>query len=193
MSHGRAGSSRSLIRPVWILVLMMLSSGVLCHAQRLYVSGHREIMLRSGPSVEHRILAVLQTGNHMEVVSEEGDYNLVVLPDGRQGYVLKSFLTDEAPPQRQVDELTAKVEAQAGELELLRNRNAELMADNDSLTKNNQSDKRVLRRLQQESSDLQRDIRLRWFVAGAGVLLTGWLLGWTRVRLRRRARSRSFT
>ena len=181
------------VRTGWLIVLIGLLSGSFSHAQTVYVSGYREIMLRSGPSVGHRIIAALRTGNEMQIVGAEGDYNLVSLPDGRQGYVLKSFLTEEAPPLRQVEELTTKVEAQAAELEQLRGENLQLLAQNEKLNNNNQSDKRLLRRLQQESTDLQRDMRLWWFVAGAGVLLIGWLLGWTRVRLRRRARSRSFT
>ncbi len=190
--HDRLGRTRSPVRAVWLIGLMVLLSGASSHAQTLYVSGYREIMLRTGPSVEHRIIAVLTTGNELEVIREDNDYNLVSLPDGRQGYVLKSFLTNEAPPRRQIAELTAKLEAQATELEHLRGEHARLMAANDKLHTDYQSDKRLLRRLQQESTDLKRDMRLWWFVAGAGVLLTGWLMGWTRVRLRRRARSRGF-
>lgn len=171
----------------------MLLSGGSAHAETFYVSGHRELMLRTGPSVEHRIIAVLRTGNDMQVLGQEGDYNLVSLPDGRQGYVLKNFLTNEPPPERRIEDLTAKVDAQAAELKQLRSENLQLVAANDKLNKDNQNDKRHLRQLQQESTSLQRDMRLWWFVAGAGVLLIGWLMGWTRVRLRRRARSRSFT
>ncbi len=195
MNHprNRLNRIRGALRPAWLLGLVMLLSGPLSHAQTVYVSGHREIMLRSGPSVAHRIIAALQTGNEMEVEGEEGEYSLVSLPDGRRGYVLKNFLTTEAPPQRRVEELTAKVEAQAAELEQLRGENLQLAADNDKLSKETVNDKRLLRRLRQESSNLQRDMRLWWFVAGAGVLLIGWLMGWTRVRLRRKARARSFT
>ncbi len=189
--HDR-GRTCSPVRAVWLTGLMLLLSGASSHAQTLYVSGYREIMLRTGPSVEHRIIAVLRTGNEMEVIREENDYSLVSLPDGRQGYVLKSFLTNEAPPRRQIEELTAKLEAQATELEHLRSEHARLMAASDKLSADYQSDKRLLQRLRQESTDLQRDMRLWWFLAGAGVLLIGWLMGWTRVRLRRRARSRSF-
>ena len=181
------------VRAGWLVVLTILFSASFSHAQKVYVSGYREVMLRSGPSVEHRIIAALRTGNEMEIVGAEGDYNLVSLPDGRQGYVLKSFLTEEAPPLRRVEELTAKVEAQAAELEQLRGENLQLMAENEKLNNNYQSDQRLLRRLQQESTNLQRDMRLWWFVAGAGILLIGWLMGWTRLRLRRKARARSFT
>ena len=191
--HGRLTRTLGAVRPVWLIGLILLLSSAFSHAETLYVSGYREIMLRTGPSVQHRIIAVLKTGNEVEAVGTEGDYHLVSLPDGRQGYVLNSFLTNEAPPQRRIEDLTAKVEAQAAELDQLRGEHLQVMAENDKLNKDNQSDRRQLRRLQQESTDLQRDMRLAWFVAGAGVLLIGWLLGWTRVRLRRRARARSFT
>ena len=191
--HDRLRRTRSVVRPVWLIGLILLLSGAFSYAETLYVSGYREIMLRTGPSVGHRIIAVLKTGNDVEAVGTEGDYHLVSLPDGRQGYVLKSFLTNEAPPQRQIEELTAKVEAQAAELDQLRGEHLQVMAENDKLNKDNQSDRRQLRRLQQESTDIERDTRLAWFVAGAGVLLIGWLMGWTRVRLRRKARARSFT
>lgn len=190
-NHGRA-RTRSAVRKGWLTGLALLSWGVLGHAETVYVSGHREIMLRSGPSVEHRILAVLETGNRMETQGEEGNYQLVTLPDGRQGYVLKSFLTTEAPPRRRVQRLTAKVESQAAELGRLRTENSQLKADNERLTSDNLNNERQLRRLQRERADHRQDVRLWWFVAGAGVLLTGWLMGWTRVRLRRKARSRSF-
>ena len=191
--HGRLTRTLGAVRAVWLIGLILLLSSAFSHAETLYVSGYREIMLRTGPSVQHRIIAVLKTGNAVEAVGTEGDYHLVSLPDGRQGYVLNSFLTNEAPPRRQIEDLTAKVEAQAAELDQLRGEHLQVMAENDKLNKDNQSDKRLLRRLQQESTDIERDTRLAWFVAGAGVLLIGWLMGWTRVRLRRKARARSFS
>lgn len=177
----------------WFTALAVLLSWAAAHAETLYVSGYREVMLRTGPSVEHRIIAVLKTGNPVEVVGTEGDYNLVSLPDGRQGYVPRNFLTGETPPQRRLAELTARVEAQGAELERLRSQNRQLAADHDKLGKDHASDKRLLQRLQQESSEVERDERLSWFLAGAGVLLIGWVMGWTRLRLRRKTRARSFT
>lgn len=181
------------VRRLGFAAVCVLAFSVVCHAQSAYISGYREVMLRTGPSVEHRILAVLRTGNEMEVLGEDGDYNLVSLPDGRQGYVLKSFLTNEAPPERRLEELSEMVETQAAELERLRNQNRNLMARNDKLAKDNEGDRRLLQRLQQESANLERDERLWWFMSGAGVLLVGWVLGMTRLRLRRKARARSFT
>lgn len=181
------------LRRMGLAALWLLAFDALCHAQLAYITGYREVMLRTGPSVEHRILAVLRTGNEMEVLGEDGDYNLVSLPDGRQGYVLKSFLTNEAPAERRLEELTGMVETQTVELERLRNENRNLMARNDKLVKDHEGDRDMLQRLQQESASRERDERMWWFVSGAGVLLVGWLLGMTRVRLRRKARARSFT
>ena len=181
------------IRRAGLAGLLLLLSGALCHAQTVYVNGYREVMLRSGPSVEHRIIAVLRTGNDMEVLGEDGDYNLISLPDGRQGYVLKSFLTEEAPPERRVEDLSATVQTQAAELEDLRARNQRLTARTETLVEELQRSRGTLERIQRESSSLERDTRLWWFGAGAGVLLLGWIMGMTRLRLRRKARARSFT
>ncbi len=181
------------VRRVGLAAFWILAFSTLCHAQPAYISGYREVMLRTGPSVEHRILAVLRTGNELEIIGEDADYNFVSLPDGRQGYVLKSFLTTEAPPQRRLEELNEMVETQAAELEQLRNENQDLMARNDKLANDNEGDRRLLQRLQQERANIQRDERVWWFISGAGVLLVGWLMGMTRVRLRRKVRARSFT
>ncbi|MCY4488068.1 MAG: TIGR04211 family SH3 domain-containing protein [Deltaproteobacteria bacterium] len=188
MEQASVTARRVALAALWVLAL-----SALCHAQSAYISGYREVMLRSGPSVEHRILAVLRTGNEMDILGEDGDYNLVSLPDGREGYVLKSFLTNEAPPERRLEELTAVVDTQATELQRLRNENRDLVARNDKLTEDHEGERRQLQRLQQESANLERDERLWWFGSGAGVLLVGWLMGMTRVRLRRKARARSFT
>ncbi len=181
------------VRCLWLAALWTFALTGLCHAQSAYVSGYREVMLRTGPSVGHRILAVLKTGNEMRILGEEGEYNRVSLPDGRQGYVLKNFLTNEAPPERRLEELSERVEVQAAELERLRDENRNLTERNDKLANDHEGDRRLLQRLQREAANFERDERLWWFISGAGVLLIGWLLGMTRVRLRRKARTRSFT
>ncbi len=191
--HREPGRIRGLARAGWLMSLGMFLSAGLAHPETVYVSGYREVMVRTGPTVRHRIIAVLKTGNPMQTLGQEGDYDQVSLPDGRQGYVLRSFLTREPPLQRQVEELNAKVETQATELEQLRGENQRLMATHDKLTEDHLSDRQRLRQLQQESNTIQRDMRLWWFVTGAGVLFIGWLMGWTRVRLWRKARFRSFT
>ncbi len=159
----------------------------LTQAKDFYVSGHREIQVRTGPGDQSNAFATLKTGQKMQRVSQEGDYYLVKIPDGRRGYVLKKNLTDETPPEYRLGELEAKVKQQVEEIKQLRQENNGLIEAADVQTRREAEVKTELEQLQAGRSNIQRDRNLTWFLAGAGVLLVGWLIGW-RFRLRGKSR-----
>jgi SH3 domain protein len=141
---------------------------------------------------------MLKTGQAMTLIREEGDYYLVSLTNGRRGYVLKSYLTDEAPAehhlqavqenaQKQVKMLEEHVQRQAEELEQLRQENARLAEMASAQAERESAAQAELQQLQAERGHLS------WFLAGAGVLFLGWLLGWTRVGLWRKTRRQGLT
>ena len=167
------------------LLLSLLPS--LTQAKDFYVSGHREIQVRTGPGEENNTFATLKTGQKMQRVSREGDYYLVKIPDGRRGYILKKNLTDKAPPEYKLGTLEAKVKQQAEEIKQLRQENKGLIEAAGVQTNREAEVKTELEQLQAERSNIQRDRNLTWFLAGAGVLLVGWLIGW-RFKLRSKSR-----
>ena len=115
-------------RPPIIFVLVLLSPAF-CHAQDLYVSGYRELMLRTGPHLDNRIIAVLKTGDAVTLIREAGeDYYLVALPDDRQGYILKGYVTEQIPATHRVQVLEEQVTKQTQELDRLREENTRLQA-----------------------------------------------------------------
>jgi SH3 domain protein len=195
MTQHYPASARGIRTLCHVLAWIALTSvfhGSPGHAETLYVSGYREIMLRTGPSVQHKILAVLKTGEEMTRLGVEGDYYRVSLPDGKQGYVLKTFVAVEPPPQRSLRKLEQRVKSQTEELEALRHENARLKEASARIERDASAQHVLLKQLEQERADLRRDNNLWWFLAGAGVLLAGWLMGWTRLRLKRRTRRNSF-
>jgi SH3 domain protein len=159
----------------------------LTQAKDFYVSGYREIEIRTGPGEQNNAFATLKTGQKMQRVSQEGDYYLVKIPDGRRGYVLKKNLTDKAPPEYQLSELEAKVKQQAQEIKQLRQENNGLIEAADVQANREAEVKTELEQLQADRSNIQHDRNLTWFLAGAGVLLVGWLIGW-RFKLRSKSR-----
>ena len=109
----------------WITFTGVFYAGPV-YAVTLYVSGYREIMLRAGPSGQHKILSVLKTGDEMRRLGVQGDYYRVSLPDGKRGYVLKTFVAKEAPPHLSLKKLEERVRSQTEQLEVLRRENAQL-------------------------------------------------------------------
>lgn len=79
---------------VFILSLLVLFPAV---AEKRYVSDQLNITLRSGPGEEYRILKMLKTGTHLELIeaSEDGQYSKVVTDKGLEGWASSRFLVDE--------------------------------------------------------------------------------------------------
>ncbi len=174
-----------------IIFILVLLFPPFCYAQDLYVSGYRELMLRTGPSQGNKIIAVLKTGQAVKLISEAGeDYYRVALSDGRQGYVLKRYVTERIPPAHRVRVLEDQVAKQTQELNRLREDNTRLQAAQEGTQRSAAEQEALLQTITAERNQLRRDTEISSFLAGAGVLLIGWLLGWTRLRLRRKSQRR---
>jgi SH3 domain protein len=86
-----------------ILIFLLLGWAVLlthhpCWAARAYVTDTFEITLRTGPTIENKIVAMLSSGQAVEVLETQGDWNLVRIPDGgKEGWVFSRFLIARLP------------------------------------------------------------------------------------------------
>ena len=183
--------SNVVMRKLPILFVLVLLFPNFCQARDLYVSGYREVMVRTGPSLGNKIIAVLKTGNAVKLIREaEEDYYLVTLPDGREGYILKGYVTEQIPTAHRVQLLEDQVAKQNQELARLREENTLLQAAREEIQRDEAEHTAQIQTLTLERNQLRRDASVSSFLAGAGVLLIGWLLGWTRLRLRRKSQRR---
>lgn len=179
------------MRKLLVLIVLALLFPPVGQAQNLYVSDYRELMLRTGPSPSNKIVAVLKTGDAVTLIRKaEGDYSLVTLPDGRQGYVASRYLTEQIPTAHRIQLLEDQVAKQSQDLARLREENTLLQAAREETQRTATEQKAQLETMTIERNQLQQNTRISSFLAGAGVLLIGWLLGWTRLRLRRKSQRR---
>jgi SH3 domain protein len=185
-------------------LIIVLLCGLLCFpgvvlGKSLYVSGYREVMLRTGPSLENKILAILKTGQEVSVLGEDGDYYIVSTPNGTKGYILKTYMTDQIPAETRLQELEqktqermkqleAKTQEQEQELVTLREERAQLLAAKQQAEATVTQQSELVSQLQEQQDTAASERERGWFVAGAGVLLTGLLLGWLWGRTGRRNR-----
>lgn len=176
---------RSIIAALCMLILFP-TVGL---GKSLYVKDTSEALLRTGPSLSNKILVILKPGQEVSLVREEGDYYVVATPNGTQGYVLKYLMTDQSSTevrlqelkqktQQRIRELETRTQEQEKELATLREeqgrledakKQAEVMASRQA---------ELVSQLQKQQSRAQSREAIRWFLAGAGVLLTGMILGW---------------
>ena len=86
-----------IFKHVVFTVAVLLLAGGFSHAEQMYVKGITQITMRSEPGVRHSILAMLESGTRLEMLQEKPDWSKVRLSDGREGWVLSRFVTEEKP------------------------------------------------------------------------------------------------
>lgn len=193
-----------------VLALVSLMWAASASAQEmLYVTDELRITVRSGPSMQNKVIAMISTGQKVTLLgSENSGWVLVRLENGKEGWALSRFLTKERPAKLRLAELDPKNKDMSRRLEELYRENQRL---NDSLAEaqtaasdlqtrysklkdesadflrlkqehlklkkefNEQANK--LKELSVEKQSLEFSNDLKWFLAGAGVLVVGWFMG----------------
>jgi len=204
------------------LVLCLFSTAV--HGETMYVSDILKLTLRTGPSTENKILAVIASGQTMEIVDFGQEWSQVQLPNGKEGWVLSRYLTRNETNNVKLDRLQAKHKNLTTQAAALLEENNRLQAENKKLTtefKTNKkqtdkarSDYETLKteaaeflnlkskykeavsqlseqtakaeKFEEQLNKLEMSTYIKWFLAGSGVLIAGFLIGFSTKRQRRR-------
>ncbi len=208
-----------------IAICLLLSFTVVQAADLKYVTDRLQITMRTGQGLEHKILAMIKSGEEVEALQEDGQWTMIRLSDGKEGWVLSRFLTSKKPNRIMLEELEKMNETLSSQNALLVKENEELKGKTEQISadlaekeKNLQKHKSAYESLKQEYADflklkanykesvkIQKELTektnkmeeelnylrtqhiFKWFLAGAGVLLFGFLIGFSARRSRRRS------
>ena len=136
--------SITLILVSWLII-------VGASAATLYVSDTTlKANVRTGTSIDNRIIAMLTPGTVVTLVAEEDGWAEVSLDDGRTGWILRRYLS-ERPPWR----VTAEKLAREGQE--LRARLGRVELDNRTLTQRNATFEKEVNQRQQELESVRKE------------------------------------
>jgi SH3 domain protein len=205
--------------------ICLLCAGVSASAETWYITDSVEITLRTGPGIDHKIIAMLRSGQPLEVVEPGEEWTEIVTPAGTTGWVLNRFLSATPPARLELDGLRERYKTVTLQAADLQDENNRLKAENRQMQTELEQDAKKLAALQQtydtlksESADfftlkskykkaaaglaqisekakrletevqeLQFNKNIRWFLTGAGVLVFGFIIGFSAKRQRRRS------
>jgi SH3 domain protein len=205
-----------------LLLLIPLASYV--QARTYYVAPSTEVPIRTGKSTQKKIVAVLSDGTQVELLKEEDGWAYIRTQGGKEGWIIRRYLTPDLPPKLQVEVLKKRNKELKEKYSQLKKRFSEISASGSScqqqLTacisekediKNDYEalkteaaqviqTKKLLMETQKELSktrarlaasqkkvhDLEAGSSVKWFLAGAGVLLLGWIIGLATAKRKRR-------
>jgi SH3 domain protein len=128
------------------------------YAETMYVSDKMKITFRTGPGNDRKITSLLTSGQRVDVIQSSGDWVQVLLPDGKEGWVLNQYLTADVPCGTQIERLRQAHQDLKAQTTVLKEENTALKTDKkiltDTLTKNKlelQASKTQYDTLQKES------------------------------------------
>ena len=103
-----------MIRISLFLLLLFVGTAQLHAAEVKYVTDIFEVTMRSGTTTSNSIVRLLRSGQSVTVLEEDpvSQYSMVEIDDGKQGYVLSRFLTDEPAARETLQDLLGKYESQ---------------------------------------------------------------------------------
>ena len=192
-------------------------------ARTMYTTDTFEIVVRSAKQIVGRnIIKVLPSGAPLEVRDLDDVWASVRLEDGRTGFVETKQLIEREPYKVTAERLQLEIsqhrertatltqhvtnlrqaEAQLHDIsqkyEQLRQdaNTAEQLETKAKYTALQQAHAETLQQLaalNEAHTSLQNSTRLSWFLGGAGVILTGWVLGLTSARWRGRRRQTGYS
>jgi SH3 domain protein len=208
-------------RILWAVACLLGLAGP-AWAETVYVTDILKLSLRAEPGNEQKSIAVVESGQQLELLKAGETWSQVQLPNGTQGYLFTRYLTQQPPARHRFDQLTEKNKNLTAQASGLQEENNRLKAEIGKLAAaaaDHQKETDAVRRdyeafkaqaadvaglkgrydaavaeldqknkeiavLNQEST-IFRDVDRYWFLAGAGVLLAGLLIGFSLKRQRR--------
>jgi len=143
-----------------VVGISLLLFSVSVQAETMYVADIVKITLRTGPGADHRVVAMLQTGQEVETLRSEDEWTLVKLASGKEGWVISRLLTSDKPKTVLLEQTVEKSKALAAQVSDLTNKNQKLSEANKGLEnqlvqlqKKLEETGRAYEELQKESSE----------------------------------------
>ena len=131
-----------------LIVFLAMLTAFSGWAESLYVKPSSEITMRRGKGTDFKIIAVLKDGTPVELLAESDDWAQVMLESGKEGWVLRRFLSATPPLDQQVELLQREKEVLTETTQTLKNRVDQLTAEKDE----------VERRLGDEKNEVEREL-----------------------------------
>lgn len=119
---------------IFLLVALSVSSGVTM-AETIYVHDYLRLGVRENPNSSETPIAVVTTGDALEVLERREGYIKVRAKNGVEGWVSKAYVSTEKPAVLRLEQLQEQYKRQQSELKDLRRELTASQEKNETLDK----------------------------------------------------------
>ena len=141
-------------------MILLCSLTSTCWAAKVYVSDSFKITLRSGPSIDNKIIDMLTSGQVLEMLGEEGDWRHVRIQEeegeSKEGWVLSRYIIERVPWEMQANYLNRKNKDLQERLSEIRQKLDDAVKEKRDLSQSLQQTTGTLQALEKDHSELKR-------------------------------------
>ena len=83
---------KSFIKCFLLVQICIIFATLPVEAKTMYVTDVLKVTLRTGPSIENKIIEIIESGQRVEVLNPGQEWSLVRLFDGKEGWILNRYL-----------------------------------------------------------------------------------------------------
>ena len=138
-----------------LLTLCLVTTTI--QAETMYITDILKITLRSGPSTANKILAVLESGQIVEIVKSGDEWTQVKMADGKEGWVLSRYLIPNATHNLRLKHLQDKHKNLMAQAAALIEENNRLKAENKKFRTEFETTQKQLQKTSTEFETLQSE------------------------------------
>ena len=216
---------KSFIKCFLLVQICIIFATLPVEAKIMYVTDVLKVTLRTGPSIENKIIKLIESGQRVEVLKLGEQWSLVRLFDGKEGWILNRYLISSETSNIRLERLESEHSDLKTKFKTIVEENSKLKTDNKTLgsalldsekaLKQVRSDYESLKassaefltlksnfekasrqlseqskkadKLEKQVTKLEFSNYIKWFLAGSGVLIVGFIIGFSTKRQRRQS------
>ena len=120
---------KRLILPAMILFWALLWVQT-SFAEVKYVSDIINITMRTGPGIDHKVIAMIRTGQKVEVLESSDNWSKIKLPNDKEGWVLNRYLRSDKPREVEYESLENNYKELVSQADQLKKENDKMKSEN---------------------------------------------------------------
>jgi len=137
----------------YIILFFTLSA----QAESMYVTDVIKVDLRTGPSISHKIIKMVESGEKIELIEPGPDWSLVRLNDGKEGWILNRYMISDETSKIKLVQLESEHSTLKAKVNSIFEENSELKTENKKLGSEFSDTKKELERIRNEYEALKAD------------------------------------
>ena len=148
---------KSIVGYILFILIIILISSLSAEADSMYVTDVLKVTLRTGPSVNNKIIKMVESGQKIEVIEPGQEWSLVRLDDGMEGWILNRYMILGETNKIKLVKLESNYSKLKAKFSSIFEENAEIKTENKKLGSELSDTKIELERIRNNYESLKAD------------------------------------